>query len=88
MLIRSERAGDLDAIRLRRSGRARTLDIAVVVFLGHTGYYPRFGFEPAAGLGIVAPDPTWGEHFQARTLTAWTTESGGEFHYAAPFDAL
>jgi putative acetyltransferase len=64
-------------------GAADALDIAVVVLLGHTGYYPRFGFEPAAGLGIVAPDPTWGEHFQARTLTAWTTGSGSEFHYAA-----
>ena len=69
-------------------GAADALEVAVVVLLGHTGYYPRFGFEPAAGLGIVAPDPTWGEHFQARTLTAWTAENGGEFRYADPFGAL
>lgn len=67
-------------------GAADALDIAVVVLLGHVGYYPRFGFEPAAGLGIVAPDPTWGDHFQARTLAAWTEGSGGAFRYAAPFD--
>lgn len=38
-------------------GAADALDVAVVVLLGHTGYYPRFGFEPAARLGIVAPGP-------------------------------
>lgn len=69
-------------------GAADALDVAVVVLLGHAGYYPRFGFEPAAGLGIVAPDPAWGDHFQARPLTAWTASCGGEFRYAAPFDAL
>lgn len=30
------------------------LTVAVVVLLGHTGYYPRLGFEPAAEFGIVA----------------------------------
>lgn len=69
-------------------GAADALDVAVVVLLGHTDYYPRFGFEPAARLGIIAPDPSWGEHFQARTLAAWTPDLGGEFRYAAPFDAL
>lgn len=69
-------------------GAADALDVAVVVLLGHTDYYPRFGFQPAAGLGIIAPDPTWEDHFQARTLTTWTPDLGGEFRYAAPFDAL
>lgn len=88
--VRRERQGEGVGAALMHSvlGAADALDIAVVVLLGHTGYYPRFGFEPAAGLGIVAPDPAWGEHFQARTLTAWTAEDGGEFRYAAPFDAL
>lgn len=69
-------------------GAADAIDVAAVVLLGHTEYYPRFGFEPAARLGIIAPDPAWGEHFQARTLTAWTAGSGGEFRYASPFEAL
>lgn len=69
-------------------GAADALDLAVVVLLGHTSYYPRFGFVPAARLGIVAADPTWGDHVQARTLTAWTGENGGEFRYASPFDEL
>lgn len=67
---------------------ADALDFAVVVLLGHLEYYPRFGFVPAASIGIAATDPTWGEHFQARRLGAWTPDGGGEFRYAAPFDAL
>lgn len=69
-------------------GAADALDVAVVVLLGHTGYYPRFGFVPASDLGIAAPDPAWGAHFQARPLAAWHPGIGGAFRYAAPFDAL
>lgn len=69
-------------------GAADALDIAVVVLVGHTGYYPRFGFVPAVDLGIAAPDPAWGAHFQARPLASWRAGLGGMFRYAAPFDEL
>lgn len=69
-------------------GAADALGHSVVVLLGHTDYYPRFGFVPAAAIGIEATDPTWGEHFQARQLSAWTPAVGGLFRYAAPFDDL
>jgi putative acetyltransferase len=69
-------------------GAADALGHAVVVLLGHVDYYPRFGFVPAASMGIDAPDPAWGEHFQARRLSAWTPAVGGAFRYAAPFDDL
>ncbi len=69
-------------------GAADALDVGVVVLLGHVDYYPRFGFVPAASLGIDAPDPEWGEHFQARTLHAWTPGLRGGFRYAAPFEEL
>jgi len=55
--------------------------------VGHSDYYPRFGFVGAAGLGILPPDPTWGEHFQARTLAAYTPDLRGTFRYAVPFEA-
>jgi putative acetyltransferase len=29
----------------------------LVLVLGHPGYYPRFGFQPASELGITPPDP-------------------------------
>jgi putative acetyltransferase len=67
---------------------ADALDEPVVVLLGHTTYYPRFGFVPAASLGIRPPDPSWGEHFQARPLTAYTPDLRGDFQYATPFRDL
>ena len=69
-------------------GAADALDYPVVVLLGHTEYYPRFGFVAATSLGITPPDPGWGAHFQARTLAAHTPELQGPFRYAAPFDEL
>jgi putative acetyltransferase len=67
---------------------ADALDYPVVVLLGHLDYYPRFGFVPARTLGIIPTDPEWADYFQARPLAAWSTELGGVFRYAAPFDAL
>ena len=69
-------------------GAADALDYAVVVLLGHLDYYPRFGFVAARMLGITPTEPAWGDHFQARRLSAWTPEVDGRFHYAKPFDAL
>lgn len=58
----------------------------VAALLGAPAYYARFDFRPAEELGITAPDPAWGAHFQARRLTG--PEVGGAFRYAAPFDRL
>lgn len=59
---------------------------SVVALLGAPAYYSRFGFEAAAGLGVAAPDPAWGGHFQARWLDGPRT--GGTFRYAEPFERL
>lgn len=69
-------------------GAADALDFPVVVLVGDRGYYARFGFVPAATIGIRSPDPSWEHHFQARPLSAWSAELGGVFRYAAPFDTL
>ena len=66
---------------------ADALDLPLAVLLGAPGYYRRFGFVPAAVLGIEAPDPAWGEHFQARPLGTYRGERG-PFAYAAPFADL
>ena len=63
---------------------ADALDLPLAVLLGAPAYYARFGFVPAADLGVEAPDPAWGEHFQARPLGAHRGERG-PFAYAAPF---
>lgn len=69
-------------------GAADALGYPVVVLLGHLDYYPRFGFTAASTLGIVPTDPAWGDHFQARALSAWSPELAGMFRYARPFDSL
>lgn len=65
---------------------AEACEERVVALLGAPAYYRRFDFRPAAELGIEAPDPAWGPHFQARHLTGPAV--GGRFRYASPFDAL
>lgn len=69
-------------------GAADAVGEPVVVLLGHTGYYPRFGFVPAADLGITPPVPEWGAHFQARPLSTYDSTVRGPFAYAAPFNDL
>ena len=47
---------------------AEAADERLVALLGSPDYYRRFGFVPAADLGVTSPDPAWGGHFQARHL--------------------
>ena len=77
-----------DALMHAVLGAADALEYPVVGLLGSVDYYPRYGFVPASELGIAAPDPAWGAHFQARTLATYRTTIVGSFRYAAPFDAL
>jgi predicted N-acetyltransferase YhbS len=58
----------------------------IVALLGAPAYYRRFGFVRATDLGITAPDPQWGEYFQARLLSGQPVE--GTFRYAEPFTRL
>jgi putative acetyltransferase len=67
---------------------ADALNEPVVVLLGHTDYYPRFGFHPATSFGITPPVPEWGAHFQARPLSTYDKTIQGPFAYAEPFNAL
>jgi len=59
-----------------------------IALLGSPDYYGRFGFVAAATVGIKAPDPAWGKHFQVRTLAAHDPGMVGRFQYAAPFQGL
>lgn len=66
-------------------GAADALHEPLIVLLGHPGYYPRFGFRPAAELGIRPEVAEWEPAFQARTLTAYRLSMNGVFVYPAPF---
>jgi len=69
-------------------GAADALDEPAVVVLGDPSYYSRFGFGPAEPLGILAPEPAWGVHFQARRLHAWDPALTGTYAYPAAFNRL
>ncbi len=62
--------------------RADDLEAPMLLLLGSDAYYPRFGFEPAAQLGIVYPPagPT-STHFQARRLSRYDPSYRGTFAY-------
>jgi putative acetyltransferase len=54
----------------------------LLVLLGDPAYYERFGFEPAAPLGLSYPPVgAANPHFQARKLPGYTEALRGEFSY-------
>jgi putative acetyltransferase len=54
----------------------------LLVLLGDPAYYGRFGFEPAAPLGLSYPPVgTDNPHFQARKLPGYAEALRGEFSY-------
>ncbi|HTR95535.1 MAG TPA: hypothetical protein VMI73_27700 [Trebonia sp.] len=67
-------------------GAADALGEPLVVLLGSTEYYPRFGFRPAREYGITPQRPEWEPHFQVRTLAAYDPSLRGAFAYPEPFD--
>ncbi|WP_205849817.1 GNAT family N-acetyltransferase [Nakamurella flava] len=69
-------------------GAAEALDEPALVLLGEPDFYARFGFEPAAPAGILAPDDGWGDAFQVRTLGSHVPTMVGRYRYAPPFDDL
>jgi putative acetyltransferase len=80
-----QRQGTGQALMHAIIGAADASGEPLIALLGDHHFYSRFGFVPASRLGILAPDPEWGEHFQVRTLTGCPTTITGTFRYAAPF---
>jgi putative acetyltransferase len=66
---------------------ADAADVPLIVLLGAPQYYSRFGFRPAKELGVIAPNPEWGDALQARALTAYTKSVAGRFQYAPAFSS-
>lgn len=68
-------------------GAADALGESLVGLVGDPAYYRRFGFVPAPSMGVAAPNSSWGDDFQVRTLTNYRGLTG-RFYYAGPFDRL
>lgn len=84
----SQRRGVGKALVHAVLGAAMALDEPMVCLLGSPDYYRRFGFVPAAQLGVRAPDDSWGDHFQALALLHPASLGSGCFRYAKAFDHL
>jgi putative acetyltransferase len=83
-----QRQGVGRALMYATIGAAEALGEPLIALLGSPIYYARFGFVPSTTIGVTAPEPAWGEHFQVRTLTAYRSDMRGRFTYAAPFDGI
>lgn len=85
-----ERQGEGAGSALNRAGleRAAATGFPLVVVLGHAGYYPRFGFEPADPLGIRAPFDVPPENWMALRLPAYRPDARGTLRYADAFGAV
>jgi putative acetyltransferase len=68
--------------------RADAAGEPVVVVLGHPGYYPRFGFEPARALGIDPPHDWPDEAWMAARLAAYDDSVRGRVEYPPAFAVL
>ena len=60
----------------------------LVVVLGEPAYYGRFGFEPAAGLGVHPPAEYPPAYFMVKRLAAWRPGVEGTVRYPPAFDAV
>lgn len=57
----------------------------LVLVLGHPSYYPRFGFRPAASLGLTPPEPGMEEAFMAIPLSAYDPAIRGRVAFGSAF---
>jgi predicted N-acetyltransferase YhbS len=89
MAVAAGRQGEGIGSRLATAAleRAAGTTFPLVVVLGHPGYYPRFGFRPAAGLAIQAPWDVPPEAWMALPLPAYDPAARGLVTYAAAFGA-
>ncbi|WP_068273302.1 GNAT family N-acetyltransferase [Aldersonia kunmingensis] len=83
-----QRGGVGAALMYAAIGAADAQDESLIGLLGHLEYYPRFGFVLGSEVGVAPDEASWTSHFQVRTLTAWTPNSGGTFRYADEFYSL
>ncbi len=70
-------------------GACRDLGVGAVVLLGHPGYYPRFGFEPAPPRGLqFAGYPDCEAFFVIELASGALANLKGEIRFDPAFDGL
>jgi putative acetyltransferase len=85
-----QRQGIGSALVLEALARADAALEPLVTVEGHPGYYPRFGFELAAGLGVAMALPAWAppEAAMARRRPGADRVPQGRLEYAACFQIV
>jgi putative acetyltransferase len=77
------------ALMATAMGLAVARAVPAIVLLGHPSYYPRFGFVPARGVGLLPPAEAWPDAaWMARLLPAWTDSMRGRVRYPEAFEPL
>ncbi|WP_329026902.1 GNAT family N-acetyltransferase [Streptomyces sp. NBC_00690] len=82
--VHQRRGAASAAIRAALDAAAR-MGESLVLVLGHSDYYPRFGFLPASRWGIRAPFEVPDEAMMALVLDSDLPVPSGVIRYAAPF---
>jgi predicted N-acetyltransferase YhbS len=85
---RLQRQGIGSALMKETIARANAAGESGIALLGSPDYYSRFGFVPAASIGVQSPEAVWGDHFQLLPLALWPGGVHGTFRYAEPFMLL
>jgi predicted N-acetyltransferase YhbS len=85
---RLQRQGIGSALMKESIARANAAGEIGIALLGSPDYYSRFGFVPAATLGVLPPEEAWGDYFQLLPLARWHEGVRGAFRYAEPFTRL
>lgn len=80
-----QRRGAGSALVREALRRAAATGFPLVVVVGHPAYYPRFGFAPAAGMGLRAPFEVPAEAWMAHPLPAYRSNVRGLVTYAPSF---
>ena len=81
----SQRQGAGAALVTEALRRAGLTDSPLVIVVGHPEYYPRFGFEPAASLDLIAPFEVPREAWMVYRLPTYTPAAHGTVIYPDPF---
>jgi putative acetyltransferase len=83
-----QRRGAGSALMREALGRAAKTDFPLVSVVGHSTYYPRFGFERASGYGIIAPFEVPSGAWMVYRLPAHRPEARGKVVYPDGFGEL
>jgi len=69
--------------------RCKELSFGAVIVLGHSGYYPRFGFTPSSSYGIICEYEVPQEAFMVLELVpGYLQGATGIIKYHAAFDGV